>query len=227
MCHQALVRPFHEGLSTLTTPVRLLFWCAIVCPTRSDLPVLVFSRTISWWGFSPVCVQVCVTRWCLRLNVFSHTLHRWGFSPVCVLVWCVSLEMQATWFGKAGPKSPFFKTSGLATVRIMQWEMLFGSWKELEARRTSWYLLKPNGHGLTGIIPAPEQPCSPASSHGRLRFKLVIVTTAHAQSSLLAPFSVGKKLLFPPWVVVVGNNLCTPGIYVKPRVRLASGICSD
>ena len=129
----------------------------------------------------------------------------------------VGLEMQATWFGKTSPKSPFFKTSDPATVRITQWEMLFGSWKELEAGWTSWNLLQPNC-GLTGIMPAPEQPCSPASSHGRLRFRPVIVTTAHAQSSLSSPFSVGIKLLFTPWtVLVVGNTVCTLGICKTTR----------
>ena len=96
--------------------------------------------------------------------------------------------MQATWFGKL-PKSPFFKTSDPATVRLTQWEMLFGSSRELQAGRTSWNLLKSNGvtgHGLTGIM--PEQPCSPASSHGRLSFRPVLVTTAHALSSLPSPF---------------------------------------
>ena len=37
-----------------------------------------------------------------------------------------------------------------------------------------------------------------ASSHGRLSFRPVLVTTAHAQSSLPSPFSVGMKLLFSP-----------------------------
>ena len=37
-----------------------------------------------------------------------------------------------------------------------------------------------------------------ASSHGRLSFRPVLVTTAHAQSSLPSPFSVGMKLLFTP-----------------------------
>ena len=41
---------------------------------------------------------------------------------------------------------------------------------------------KPHGHGLTGIMPAPEQPCSPASSHGRLSFRPGLVTTAHAHA---------------------------------------------
>ena len=76
----------------------------------------------------------------------------------------------------------FVKTSNLATVHLTQWEMLFGSWRELQAGRTSWNLLEPNGHGLTGIMPAPEQPCSPASSHGKLSFRPVIVTTAHAHA---------------------------------------------
>ena len=46
----------------------------------------------------------------------------------------VGLEMQGTLFGKASPTSPFFKTSDPrpATVRITQWDMLFGIWKELE-----------------------------------------------------------------------------------------------
>ena len=110
------------------------------------------------------------------------------------------------------------------------WELV----KELQAGQTSCYLLKPNGHGLTGILPAPELPCSPAASHRRLRFRPVRVTTAHVQSILSSPLSVGKggvvcrqklffggtqhplvgmKLQFTPWtVLVVGNNLCQPGI---------------
>ena len=97
----------------------------------------------------------------------------------------IRLEVLATWFGELR-KSPFFKTSDLATFHLTQWEMLFGSWRELQAGRTSWNLLKPNGHRLTGIMTAPEQPCSPASSHGRLSFRPVIVATAHAHA--LKPF---------------------------------------
>ena len=76
-------------------------------------------------------------------------------------------------------------------------------------------LLKPNGHGLTSrIMPAPEQPCSHASSHGRLKFRPVIVTTAHAESSL-SPSVLGwdeAATFTPSTVLVVGNSLCTPGM---------------
>ena len=91
-------------------------------------------------------------------------------------------------------------------------------------------LLKPNGHGLTRIMPAPEQPCSPVSSHGRLRFGPVIVTTARAQSSLSSPFSVlvGMKLIFTPWTVLVGVTTYVHPVYIlKSRKCLASDICSD
>ena len=75
-------------------------------------------------------------------------------------------------------------------------------WQLEKTRSRSHFLklLKSNGHGLTGIMAAPEQPCSLASSHGRQRFRSMIVTTAHAQSSLSFPFSVldGMKQIFTP-----------------------------
>ena len=90
--------------------------------------------------------------------------------------------------------------------------MLFRSWRELQAGWTSWNLLKSNGvnrHGLTGIMPAPEQPCWPASSHGRLSFRPVLVTAAHAQSSLPSPVSVGMKLLqWIPFLMFETLNSC-------------------
>ena len=92
--------------------------------------------------------------------------------------------------------------------------MLFGSWRELQAGRTSWNLLKLNGHGLTGIMPAPEQPCSPASSHGRLSFRPVIVTTAHvhAVKPFVTVLSWDEAAIYSLNSTDCGNNLFTPGI---------------
>ena len=101
-----------------------------------------------------------------------------------------------------------------------------------ERTRSRSYFLKFAQAEWTRIyrdIASSEQPCSPgpASSHGRLRFRPVIVTTVNAQSSLSAPFSVGMKLLFAPWtVLVLGDNLCTPGIILCKTTK-TSDICSD
>ena len=129
--------------------------------------------------------------------------------------------MQATWFGKATPKSPFSKHPIRRQSVFRRWRCSLAVGKNSKQVGLLEILLKPNGHWLSGIMPAPEQSCSHASSHGRLRFSYrpVIGTTANAQSSLSSPFSVGMKLLFTPWtVLVMGNNRCTPGICKTTKV---------
>ena len=149
---------------------------------------------------------------------------------VTVLVWRCNLRG----LGKLVGRVLFLKKHPIrwqSVLRSGRSSFNVGSWKELKAGRTSWNLLKPIVRGLTGIMPAPEQPCSPASSHGRLRFRPVIVTTAHAQSSQSSPFSVGISCyLFLEQHWLWATTYVYPESYpvcVKPRQRLASDICSD
>ena len=132
------------------------------------------------------------------------------FSPALQLHF-ICVELNATVFvwrfkplglGKLVQRVIFSKHSiGRQSVfRIMQWEMLFGSWKELKAGRTSWNLLTPNGHGLTGIMPAPEKPCSPASSRGKLRFRLVIVRKMEVLRTITASDSYSSACAVKPFI---------------------------
>ena len=63
-------------------------------------------------------------------------------------------------------------------------------------------------------MPAPEQPCSPASSHGRLSFRPVIVTTAHvhAVKPFVTVLSWDEAAIYSLNSTDCGNNLFTPGI---------------
>ena len=66
------------------------------------------------------------------------------FSPalqlhfMCVELKATVLVWRCKLFGLGNyGRALFFKTSDQATVHLTQWEMLFGSWRELQSGRTS------------------------------------------------------------------------------------------
>ena len=92
-------------------------------------------------------------------------------------------------------------------------------------------MTKNSNQGGGVLMPAPEQPCSPASSHGRLSFRPVIVATAHAHAVKLFvtvlswdEAAIYNLLLEQYWLWV---TTCVHPVYAKPWKRLASDICSD